>query len=46
MHFIFKEKAPKRRPRKWKLINKLKLYIYFRVVIYIGIIIEPAVKDY
>ena len=45
-HLIPKEKAPKKRPRKWKLINKLKLYAYFRVVIHIKIIIEPAVEDY
>ena len=45
-HPIPEEKAPKGRPRKWKLISKLELYAYFGVVIYIGIIIEPAVEYY
>lgn len=46
MHPIPKEKALKGRPRKWKPISKLELYAYFRVIIYIGITIEPAVEDY
>ena len=27
-------------------MSKLELYTYFRVVIHMGIIIEPAVEDY
>ena len=45
-YFISKEKAPKGKPRKWKLISKLKLYIYFKVIIYIKITIKPVVEDY
>ena len=33
-------------PRVWQLICRQKLYAYLKVLIYIGITIEPAIKDY
>ena len=37
---------PKGRPRKWKPMSRQELFAYFGVVIYMGIMIEPAVEDY
>ena len=33
-------------PRTWQPTCRQELYAYFGVLIYIGITIEPAIKDY
>ena len=43
---VQEEEAPEGRVRPWFLIYRRELYTYFRVIIYIGIIIEPAIEDY
>ena len=43
---MLEEEALEGRVRLWFSIYRRELYIYFRVVIYIGIIIELAIEDY
>jgi len=43
---IPEEEALEGRARLWFPIYRRELYIYFRVIIYIGIIIELAIEDY
>ena len=33
-------------PCIWQLIYRQELYTYFKVLIYIGLTIKPAIKDY
>ena len=40
------EKAPEGRVRPWFPIYRQELYVYFRVIIYMGIIIKLAIEDY
>jgi len=41
-----KEKKLKDSPWLWKPVYKLELYAYLAVLIYIGLHIEPTIKDY
>ena len=43
---MLEEEALEGRARPWFPIYRRELYIYFRVVIYIGIIVELAIEDY
>ena len=45
-HLILEDKAPRGRPRKWIPISRRELYVYFSVVIHMGIMIKPVVEDY
>jgi len=40
-HLVPQDEAPKGRPRKWFPTSRQELYAYFRVVIHMGITIEP-----
>ena len=45
-HPTQEDKALRGRPRKWIPTSRRELYIYFSIVIYMGITIEPVVEDY
>ena len=46
MYSLRDNKALREKPRKWILMSRRELYIYFSIVIYIGITIEPVIEDY
>ena len=45
-HLVLEKDAPLGKQRSWLPTCRQELYVYFRVVIYIGITIELAVEDY
>ena len=45
-HLVLKKDAPLGKQRSWLLTCRQELYVYFGVVIYMGITIQPTVEDY
>ena len=45
-HLVPKKDAPRGKQRPWSPTCRQELYVYFAVVIYIGITIEPAIENY
>ena len=46
LHLTLEDQKLKGRERLWQPTSKRELYAYFAVVIYIGLVIKPAIKDY